>query len=143
MFLYYLAKKYFPHLGERPVTERDVRRVAKRVGVEIVEGDVGVPGMYLPYGWAFFIVIHPGLTGVMRLWVLMHELSHHLLHDTGMQLFDSRFRTKADHQANFISALSLLPLLTIQTKTFAELLEEGYPRELLWRRKEIYEQFKI
>lgn len=143
MFLYYLGKKYFPRLGERPVTERDVRRVAKKVGVEIVEGDVGVPGMYLPYGGAFFIVIHPALTGVMRLWVLMHELSHHLLHDTGMQLFDRRFEMKADRQANFISALGLLTTQMVQTKTLAELLEEGYPRELLWLRKEIYEQFKV
>lgn len=130
-------------MNERPVTERDVRRVAGRVGVEIVEGDVGVPGLYLPYGGAFFIVIHPALPGVMRLWVLMHELSHHLLHDTGMQMFDRRFETKADRQANFISALALLPTPTVKTRSFAELLEEGYPRELLWFRKEIYEQFKI
>lgn len=143
MFSYYLAKKYFPHLNERPVTEREIRRVAKKVGVEIVEGDVGPPGLYLPYGWAFFIVIHPGLTGVMRLWVLMHELSHHLLHDAGMQLFDPRFETKADRQVNFISALALLPLEVVKTKTFSELLEEGYPRELLWLWKEIYEQSKV
>ena len=60
-----------------------------------------------------------------------------------MQLFDRRFETKADHQANFISALSLLTTEAVKTKTLAELLEEGYPRELQWLRKEIYEQFEI
>lgn len=143
MNLPFLAIRAFPHWNKRPVTEREVRHYCARRGVRIVEGDVGVPGLYTVYGGVPFIVIHPALAPAWRLWVLLHELAHHLLHAPGTQLFDRYFETKADHEANFIAAIGMLTLPEIQTKTFNELLEEGYPHELLLLRREYFERYKM
>lgn len=143
MILHLLAQKAFPHWNRQPITERDIRWYCRRKGIRIVEGKVGAPGLYTTYEGYAFIVIDPELTGVMRLWVLLHEVSHHLLHVPGLQLFDRKYESKADYEANFISAVGMITLEWIKTKSFAELLEEGYPEDLLWFRKSIYEQFKI
>jgi Zn-dependent peptidase ImmA (M78 family) len=136
----FVAQKAFPHWNTLPITERDVRRIARKRGAQIVEGKVGVLGLYIIYGGVPFIVIDPDLNGPMRLWVLLHELAHHLLHVPGLQLFDHRFETKADSEANLLAAVAMIPRSWIETKSFADLLEEDYPRDLLWVRKEIFEQ---
>jgi Zn-dependent peptidase ImmA (M78 family) len=142
MILHLVAQKAFPEWNKQSINERDIRRVCKKKGVRIVEGDVGREGLYIIYRGIPFIVIHPGLSGPMRLWVLLHELFHHLLHVPGLQLFDSRFKTKADYEANLLAAVSLIPLYMVKTKTFAELEEDfGFPKELLWIRKEVYERY--
>ncbi|MDX6696065.1 MAG: IrrE N-terminal-like domain [Blastocatellia bacterium] len=143
MILHLLAQRAFPYWNKRPITERDIRRYCKRKGIVIVEGKVGSLGLYTPYGGYPFIVVDPSLQGPLRLWVLLHELAHHLLHVPGLHLFDRNFESKADYQANFIAAVAMIPLSWVQTKSFADLLEEGYPEDLLWFRKGSYEQFKI
>lgn len=100
-------------------------------------------GLYTVYGGIPFIVLRPGLHPVWRLWVLLHELAHHLLHAPGRQLFDKYFETKAAHEANFIATIGMLTLEEIQTKSSNELLEEGYPRELLLLRREYYERYRM
>ncbi|HEX8746841.1 MAG TPA: ImmA/IrrE family metallo-endopeptidase [Pyrinomonadaceae bacterium] len=138
----FIAKKAFTDWNERVLTERDIRRVAKKKGVQIVEGDVGVPGLYIVYGGVPFIVVHPDLTPAMRLWVLFHELAHHLFHVPGLQLFDSRYETKADYQANVIAAVALIPLTLMQRLTYGEIQEEyGYPKELMDFRLQVYEDY--
>jgi Zn-dependent peptidase ImmA (M78 family) len=137
------ALKAFPHWNRCRVSEADVRRVAKRRGVMIVEGEVGVPGLHVVYRGVAFIVIRPTLRGVMRTWVLLHELFHFILHEPGLQLFDPYFETKADREANFCAAVALLPREMLERKARNELLEDGYPAELLDLRKEILEQFKM
>ncbi len=138
-----VALKAFPFWNKRTVTEQDLQNYCKRNGIHIAEGKIDVPGLYVINEGVPFIVIDPDLKGFMRAWVLLHELAHHLLHAPSMQLFDKRFETKADREANFIAAVALLPCAVLETKNFADLLEEGYPAELLWLRKEIYEQFRI
>ena len=144
MNLHLVAQKAFPHWNKRVVTERDVRRVCHNKGVRIVEGKTGVSGLYVVYRGVPFIVIDPDLGWPLCLWVLLHELAHHLLHVPGLQFFDNRFESKADYEANFIAAVALMPLDLIKRLTFAEIQDEyGYPSELMWFRKEIYEQFGI
>jgi Zn-dependent peptidase ImmA (M78 family) len=140
----FLAQKAFPHWNTRIVTEREVRAYCKKKGVQIVEGDVGVEGLYVIYGGVPFIVLHPALKGAMRLWVLLHELAHHLSHVPGMQLFDKSYESKADFQANFIAAVAMIPLPLMEKMTYGEIQEEyDYPTELMEIRRYIYAEFKI
>lgn len=144
MNLAFVALKAFPQWNRRIITERDIQRVCKKKCVHIVEGKVGVPGLYIPYAGFAFIVIDPDLPPAMRLWVLLHELAHHLLHVPGLQLFDKRYKTKADFEANFIAAIGAITLEMVMTKLPGEIQEEyGYPKELTDLRKWIYDNYRI
>lgn len=122
MILHLLAQKAFPYWNKRAITERDIRRYCKKKGIQIVEGKFGAAGLHTPYGGYSFIVIDPDLKGVMRLWVLLHELAHFLLHAPGIQLFDRSYESKMDYEANFVAAVGMIPLSWVQTKSFADLL---------------------
>jgi hypothetical protein len=61
-----------------------------------------------------------------------------------MQLFDKRYKTKADFEANFIAAIGAITLEMVMTKLPSEIQEEyGYPKELTDLRKWIYDNYRI
>lgn len=138
MILKFVAQKWFPHWGQRPITDGEIRsRLRKKV--IFTEGKIDVPGLYTEYQGYLWIVIDQDLRGLMKDWVLRHEVGHFLLHIPAMQCFDPTYRRKADREANIFAAVAMIPTSWLHEKTFNELLEEGYPEELLWIRKEYFE----
>jgi Zn-dependent peptidase ImmA (M78 family) len=78
-----------------------------------------------------------------QLVILVHELAHHWLHTPETCFYQPDSIDKSEHEAETVSAYSLMPTFLVESKTLEEIHEEyGYPFEFMWFRKGLYEQFK-
>lgn len=132
-----------PGLNRRVYTEHDLLKLCRRHGIVICEAYTGHLGLYLIYNGAPFIILQPGLSAGLRLWVMMHEFAHFLLHAPNASTFTASMERKADFEANIIAALALMPFQMVKTALPGEIQEAfGYPRELMNIRKDVYEWFR-
>lgn len=91
-----------------------------------------------------FIIIKPNSKNPMKLWIILHEIGHHLLHHPVNHKFSKGTKRKMDREANYFAAFALIPTRLIEEKTFEEIAEEyNYPKALIKIRKEILEAYKI
>lgn len=131
--------------GKKVLTYEDFERIAAAKHIWIykvkMRHDDGLH--YVHRGVQPVIVLNKDLAPGDLVWKAFHELSHALLHPTGLYYFTEGTTEKADYEANFIAAIALIPTPIFETKTFEEIQEEyGYPNELKWPRKEYYERYR-
>lgn len=121
-------------------------RLLQRLRLPVVTDEAAkVKGEYIVDDDGFsMIVLKPNLKNPLKLWVVLHEIGHHLLHYPVNHRFSKGTRRRMDREANFFAALALLPTWLVRSKTLEEIIEEyGYPLNLIKIRKEIYDIDKV
>ncbi|HYE74248.1 MAG TPA: ImmA/IrrE family metallo-endopeptidase [Blastocatellia bacterium] len=100
-------------------------------------------GFYGVFDGIAVIGIDENLRGIERLRVSYHELAHHYLHSPDFLLYDAVSEAKAQREANTIAACALIPLPLLLSHSFAELVEDGFPYDLIIFRAELWRSFRI
>lgn len=102
-------------------------------------------GEYRLYKDRHFIFLHKFIDERFKAWVLWHEIAHFILHPVSIAQFsDSVTKRKIEKEANFVSAIALMPASILLTKTLGEVQEEyGYPTRLIYLRKWIYDSYRV
>jgi Zn-dependent peptidase ImmA (M78 family) len=140
-------KKAVKGWNKRIFTEQDFFRLCKRFGVLVFEEDpdcVPGDGAYVVVEDIPVIFINNTLTGLKRLWVMFHELGHHLLHTPETCLFSDSTIHKAQSEANFFAALALLPEQMVRQIPLWEAYDvDEHSAKLLEMRLEFFENYKV
>lgn len=143
MFLSDIAEKHILGFNTVRQTEESALNFCRFNKIHIVEDGRVSYGKLKFHREYVFILINPKLEAAWRLWVLWHEIGHFILHAPETSNFSESMRRKKDSQANYIAAVSLIPLHLVKTKTFGELQDEfGYPMPLIKIRKDIFDTEK-
>jgi hypothetical protein len=105
-------KRLIKGWDERAFTEKDFYRLCNRFGILVFEEnpeDMDQAGMYTVVEGIPVIFIDKTLRGLKRLWVMFHELGHHLLHTPETCFFSDSTVNKAQSEANAFAACALIP----------------------------------
>lgn len=133
--------------NKRALTEADFHMLCKKLGVYLVEvdsDDMIWEGFYTIVLGKPTIIVNARLRGLERLWVLFHELGHHLLHSPATCFFSQSTIEKAQAEANAFATIALLPKPLLGKMLTWNLFEEDYfPTKILRARLKIMEQFKL
>ena len=134
--------------NERPLTEADFYRVCKRFNIEAQEVPISIGGFYYRMMGRDFIAVDSRLSGPRKLAVLFHELGHFLFHtpETGpaANFHGVGRRTRREREADVFAVCAVIPRLWIERRSTRELVEDdGFPREMIAARQEIYEKYGI
>lgn len=123
------------------ISEEKTYRLAKRLKVKIQEMPLRVPGFYMTMRGVSFICVDNRLPEWLKLKIKLHELGHHILHVGQPHFYQLDPTMKEECEAEVFALCCLIPLKLIKTKTFAELLEDGFEAQILWERKDIFEKY--
>lgn len=136
--------------NKRAFTEDDVLRICRRLKVQVVEYPLtGTPGSYMRVGGRAFITVDSRLRGVRRLYVMLHELAHHLLHvppdATVAYFFRLRPHTKQEFEAEVFAAVALLPepLLRRIISEGGDFEGEGFTRDIIEFRLKVLDRYGV
>jgi Zn-dependent peptidase ImmA (M78 family) len=131
--------------NERPLTEEDFYTLCGRFGVTIEEEALSKEGFYSCFGGRHFIALDRALIGRerMRRFVMFHEFAHFLMHEpstaTTVAFHGLGPRTRAETEADIFALAAVLPLSLISCRTPQELIDEGFPPDMVRARFELYE----
>lgn len=130
--------------NKKPISEKRLFSLAKRLKLKIQEMPLRVPGFYMTMRGVSFVAIDERLDEKLKLKIKFHELAHHVLH-TGIPNFYLLDPTmKEECEAEVFSLCAMIPFGWVKKKTSRELIEEeGFSTEMVAQRKEIYEKYKI
>lgn len=133
--------------NERPLSEADLYRLCRRFRVKLIEMPLGVSGFYYRAGGRDFIAIDSRLSGIERLKVAFHELGHFLFHapDSGATASFHRVgrRTRKEIEADVFAVCALIPRTELEAKTICELIDKGWPPDLVAERHRVLERYNI
>ena len=133
--------------NKRALTEDDFHKLCKKLGVLLVEvdsDDMIWEGFYALVLGKPTIIINARLRGLERLWVLFHEMGHHLLHTPATCFFSDSTIEKAQAEANAFATIALLPKPMLGKMLTWNLFEDDcFPTKILRARLKILDQFKI
>ncbi len=133
--------------NERPLGEDDVYRLCKRYKVTVQEMPLRVGGFYYRVMGRDFIAVDSRLAGPQKLAVLFHELGHFLLHmpESGAtaNFHGVGLPTRKEHEADVFASCALIPRTLIECRTAQELIEDGFPAEMVAERFAIFERYAI
>ncbi len=133
--------------NERPLNEHDFYRLCKRFQISVTEMPLATGGFYYRVMGRDFIAVDSKLSGPAKLAVLFHELGHFLLHtpETGATANFHRVgrRTRKEIEADVFALCALIPKTLIETRSIAELINDGFPAEQIAARRDIYRQHGI
>lgn len=131
--------------NERPLTEADFYRLCKRFKVSVTEMPLTVSGFYYRVMGRDFIAVDSRLVGPEKLAVLFHELGHFLLH-TPESGATANFhgvgrKTRLELEADAFALCALIPLPWLTTRTAEELVDDGFPDEMIAERYGVYDRY--
>lgn len=136
--------------NERAFTEEYVLSICRRLRIKVIEYPLaGTLGSYMKVGGRAFITIDSRLRGVQRLYVLLHELAHHLLHVppdvTVAYFFRLRPHTKQEFEAEVFAAVGLLPesLLRRIIAEGGDFEGEGFTRDIVEFRLKVLDTYGV
>lgn len=130
--------------NKRPLTERELHRLARRTRVSIKEMPLRVHGFYMQMRGVSFICINSRLNQRLRLKVAFHELAHHLLHNGQPHFYQIDPSMKEECEAEVFALCAMIPLRMFRKNSLQDLHDiEGFTWEMLRQRKEIFEKFGV
>ncbi len=132
--------------NERVLTEADFNRLCRRFRIRVEEMPLRPGGFYYRVLGRDYIAIDSRLTGVRKLAVEFHELAHYLFHtpESGASAnFHGLGRTRKECEADAFALCAIMPLTLIKTRTPAELIDDGFPADLVTERMAIYDRYGI
>lgn len=130
--------------NERSLGEADFYRLCKRFKVSVTEMLLGTDGFYYRVKGRDFIAVDSKLSGPQKLAVLFHELGHFLFHapESGAtaNFHGVGRRTRKEVEADIFAICALIPLRLIESRTIEELVEDGFPLDMVKARCEIFQK---
>lgn len=141
-----ILKKKVPVWNDLIFNEDAVDHLIQILELPIVEDEnAKAKGEYCVDDDGFsFIILKPNLKNPLKVWIILHEIGHHLLHHPVPHKFSKGTKRKMDWQANYFAAIALIPTKLVESKTFGEIEEEyNYPKALINLRKRIYDIHRI
>ena len=146
-FLIDKIKKLDIGWNERPLTEEDFYALCGRFGVTIEEETLSNEGFYSCFGGLHLIALNKKMSSRVRLHVMFHEFAHFLMHEPSTAPTAAFHgvgpRTRAETEADIFALAAVLPLSLISCRTPQELIDEGFPPEMVRARFELYEARRI
>ena len=133
--------------NERALDEADFYRLCKRFRIRVTEMPLAAGGFYYRVMGRDFIAVDSRLSGPEKLVVLFHELGHFLLHtpDSGAtaNFHGVGRRTRKEREADVFAICAVIPQTLIRTYTIVELIDQGFPAELVAERFAIFDRYGI
>jgi Zn-dependent peptidase ImmA (M78 family) len=130
-------------LNRHVFSETDALELCEQSGLAVVDSDIQQLGFYMKAHGKATIHINHNLCGLRRLYVILHELGHHLLHASNYQnaaffCLDQQY-SKQHHEAEAFALLAMLPEPFLRRLLTGDLLNEleDYPKELVEKRLQI------
>ncbi len=131
----------------RALGEDDLYRICKRFKIRLVEMPLRVGGFYYRAGGRDFIAIDSRLSGVERLKVAFHELGHFLFHAPSSgataNFHGVGRRTRQEREADAFALCALIPRTYVETRTTAQLIDDGVTPEMIAERVRTYERYGV
>ena len=133
--------------NQRPLGEDDFYRLCQRFKITVVEMPLTTNGFYYCVKRRHFIAVDSKLPRVDKLLVMFHEFAHFLMHspdtNTTASFHGLGKKTRKEREADSFALCALIPKPWIEQREMSELIDEGFPLELLHERSEIYEQLGL
>jgi Zn-dependent peptidase ImmA (M78 family) len=145
----YLDKIESLNIGwnRRPLGEDEFYRACRRFSVTVVEMPLRTNGFYYCIKGKHFIAVDSKLPQVKKLLVMFHEFAHFLMHspdtNTTASFHGLGQKTRKEREADTFALCALIPKCWIEGRDISELIDEGFPIEMLRERAKIYEQFGL
>ncbi|OLE52647.1 MAG: hypothetical protein AUG51_16890 [Acidobacteria bacterium 13_1_20CM_3_53_8] len=148
--MFFLTRKFKKlRLNRHVFSEDDALRICKELDIEIKEAEIEQDGFYLKIHGKATIYISKNLRGLRWLYVILHELAHHLLHASNYQnaaFFCHRLQdSKQHHEAEAFALLAMLPEPFLRRLLTSDLLNEleNYPKELVEKRLRLLDIYGV
>ncbi len=136
-------------LNRRVFSLDDVYRICEELSVKIEESEIEQEGFYLKIQGNATIYVNNNLRGLRWLYVVLHELAHHLLHASNYQnaafFCLDRQDSKQHHEADAFALLAMLPEPFLRRLLAGDLLNEleDYPKELVIKRLRLLDLYGV
>lgn len=134
-----------PEWNVRVLTEDDFYQYCDEAGIVVRDTKLKPkqPGLYVHRDGKPHIFISNMLRGAHRLFVGFHELAHHWLHPPGIRMFFGLSR-QLELEADIVAACALIPKTVLTHYWPSEIVDlYGYPHELVTRRCEVFDRYRI
>jgi len=148
--MFFLTRKFKKiQLNRHVFSDSDARRLCEDSDVEIIEAEIDQEGFYLKIQGKATIYVNNNLRGLRWLYVVIHELAHHLLHASNFQnaafFCHKQQDSKQHHEAEAFALLAMLPEPFLRRLLAGDLLNEleDYPRELVEKRLRLLDLYGV
>jgi Zn-dependent peptidase ImmA (M78 family) len=132
-----------PEWNVRVLTEDDFYQYCDEARIVVRDVPLEQPGLSFSRDGNTQIFINDELRGVERLFVGFHELAHYWLHPPGVRMFFG-WSKQIELEADIVAACALIPKTALTHYWPSEIAElYGYPHELVARRCEVFDKWKI
>ncbi len=132
---------------ERSLTEADFYKICKRFRISVQEMPLAVGGFYYRLMGRDYIAVDSKLEKAQKLAVLFHELGHFLFHapESGAtaNFHGVGRRTRQEIEADVFSLCAIIPTASIKSLAVEELIEDGFPVDMVAQRVEIFRLYGI
>lgn len=136
-------------LNRHVFSESDALRLCKESGLSIEDADIQQLGFYVKINGRATMHINQKLRGLIRLYVILHELAHHLLHASNYKnaaffCLDGQ-DSKQHHEAEAFALLAMLPEPFLRRLLAGDLYDElgEYPQEIVEKRLHLLELYGV
>jgi Zn-dependent peptidase ImmA (M78 family) len=125
----------------------DVWMLCDEYEVDIKEGDYEQEAFYMKIHGKATIYVRRDVRGIRWLYVVLHELAHHILHatryDNAAFFFLDRQDSKQHHEAEAFALMAMLPEKFLRRLLAGDLLDElgDYPKEIIMKRLRLLEAY--
>jgi Zn-dependent peptidase ImmA (M78 family) len=147
IFIAPIFRKALKGWNKKRFDGKDFDRITKQLGVLVIEDgseDMVRKGLYTEAKGVPIIFVRPELTGLEKLWVLFHELGHHLLHSPATCYFSESTQHKTEHEASVFAAIALIPQAYVRQMYLWDLYDvDEFAAKLFEIRLEVYEAYKV
>lgn len=136
-------------LNRHVFSEADAYRICEESNVRIEEAEIEQQGFYLKVQGEATIYVNRNLRSLRWLYVVLHELAHHLLHASSYQnaafFCIDRQDSKQHHEADAFALLAMLPEPFLRRLLAGDLLNEleDYPKELVQKRLRLLDLYGV
>jgi Zn-dependent peptidase ImmA (M78 family) len=131
----------------RPLREDDFYALCRRYRITVVEMPLQTNGFYYCVKGKHFIAVSSRLPGVKKRLVMFHEFGHFLMHspdtNTTANFHGLGKKTRKEQEADTFALCALIPKCRLEECEIAELIDDGFPTELLSDRLSVYERLGL
>ena len=145
----YLDKLAGLNIGwnERPLDEEDFYSLCRRYQITVVEMPLETNGFYYCVKSRHFIAVSSRLPAIRKLLVMFHEFAHFLMHspdfNTTASFHGLGKKTRKEQEADAFALCALIPRCRLENCEMNELIDDGFPIELLTERLRIYDRLGL
>ena len=145
----YLEKLANLRIGwnERQLDEEDFYALCRRYRITVVEMPLEPDGFYYCVKGKHFIAVSSRLPAIRKLLVMFHEFGHFLMHspdtNTTASFHGLGKKTRKEQEADSFALCALIPKSRLEECEIGELIDDGFPAELLTDRLRVYERLGL